>query len=140
MKNRPHAIICTGPGAKQSFADECNINKIMAKFQRTGVLVHYAKHAPQYQDVPAIDYLEALNVVADASSMFEELPSTIRAKFENDPARFLEFVQNPKNLEECRKLGLANPSPVSDTKPDTPPKKRASAPSEPPEGSITKDD
>lgn len=140
MKNRPHSITFTGPGAKQSFKDECNINKIMAKFQRTGVLNHYAKHAPQYMDVPAIEYLDALTTIADANSMFEELPSTIRAKFENDPSKFLAFVQDPKNLEECRELGLANPSSLSDTQPDTPPKKRASAPPEPPEGSITKDD
>lgn len=123
---------------KQSFKDECNINNIMAKFQKTGMINHYANHAPQYLDIPAIDYHEAQNIIATANSMFEELPSSARAKFENNPERFLEFVQNPANIEECRKLGLAPY--LSDKEPDKPKPKRASAPSEPPEDSITKDD
>lgn len=94
--------------ARQSFKDECDINKIMAKFQKTGILDHYAKHAPQYMDIPAVDYHEALNVIATAESMFEELPSQARKKFGNDPEKFLEFVQNPDNAEELRELGLAH--------------------------------
>lgn len=97
--------------AKQSFKDECDINKIMAKFQKTGLINHYASHAPQYGDIPAIDYHEALNIVATAESMFEELPSEARKKFENDPEKFLEFVQNPANSEELAKLGLAHSIP-----------------------------
>jgi len=127
---RPYAITFDPSEGmtKQSFRDECNINKIMAKFQRTGLLNHYAKHAPQYMDIPAIDYADALNIIAEAESMFEELPSTVRAKFENDPEKFLEFVQDPENLEEMREMGLANPTiPLSDSEPDKPPKKPASA-------------
>ncbi len=112
----------------------------MKRYVKTGVIDHLSKHQAQYADIEPITYHEAMNTIATANSMFEELPSSIRAKFENDPSKFLAFVQDPKNLEECRELGLANPSSVSDTQPDTPPKKRASAPSEPPEGSITKDD
>lgn len=91
---------------KQSFKDECDINKIMAKFQKTGAIEHYAKHQPQYGDTTGIDYLDCLNVVANANTMFEELPSTIRKKFENDPRQFLDFVQNPDNQEEMIELGL----------------------------------
>lgn len=94
--------------AKQSFKDECDINKIMARFQKTGILDHYTKHAPQYMDIPAIDYHEALNIIATAESMFEELPSEARKKFDNDPEKFLEFVQNPANAEQLADLGLAN--------------------------------
>jgi len=120
---RPHAIKFDQKEGmtKQSFRDECNINKIMAKFQRTGLINHYAKHAPQYMDIPAIDYHDALNIVADAESMFEELPSTIRAQFENNPEKFLEFVQNPDNLDKMRELGLAKApqSPPEASKPET---------------------
>jgi len=82
-------------------------------------------------DIPAIDYHEALNIVADAESMFEELPSTIRAQFENDPHKFLEFVQDPNNLDEMRELGLAKPPTLSDKEPDKPKKKDAPASPEP---------
>ena len=98
---------------KTSFQDECNINKIMAKFQRTGAIDHYAKYAPTYGNALHTDLHDALNVVADANSMFEELPSGLRKKFHNDPEEFLEFVNNKNNLEEMRELGLANkPTPA----------------------------
>ena len=90
----------------------------MAKFQKTGALTHYMKHAPQYGDATQVEYADALNVIANANTMFEELPATIRKKFENDPAKFLEFVQDPKNQEEMEKLGLKESSSVSSRDPD----------------------
>ena len=92
---------------KQSFKDECNINKIMARFQKTGAIDHYMTYSPQYGDTTACGLHEAMNIVANAETMFEELPSSLRKKFHNDPAEFLEFVQDEKNLEEMRELGLA---------------------------------
>ena len=52
---RPHPRVYTNQSdmpsmTKQSFKDECDINKIMAKFQKTGAIEHYAKHAPSYGD------------------------------------------------------------------------------------------
>ncbi|AXL15302.1 internal scaffolding protein [Microviridae sp.] len=113
MKFRPHKQRKYGikfdPSTsmtKQSFRDECDINKIMAKFQRTGAIDHFAKHAPQYGDATAIELQDALNVVANANTMFEELPATIRKKFENDPQQFLDFVQDEGNAAEMIELGL----------------------------------
>lgn len=142
MINRIRTIIdCSqDEPAKQSFKDECDINKIMAKFQRTGIINHYANHAPEYGDATPIEYLDALQTVAKANEMFADLPSSVRKRFSNSPEEFLEFVQNPENLEECRKMGLAPATSLSDNKPDKPKPKRASAPSEPSEGSELKDD
>jgi len=106
----------------------------MAKFQRTGMINHYSKHAPQYMNIPAIEYHEALNMIAEANSMFAELPSSVRDKFANDPEKFLEFVQNPKNNDELVDMGLANP-PLSSQEPEKPSKPSATAPTEPPQGS-----
>ena len=119
LKERPYALKSTLPSmTKQSFKDECNINKIMAKFQKTGALNHYMKFAPEYGDATQVDYADALNVVANANTMFEELPSSIRKKFDNDPAKFLEFVQDEKNAAEMEELGLKNSSPVSNRDPE----------------------
>lgn len=108
---------------KQSFKDECNINKIMDKFQKTGAINHYTTHAPQYGDCTAVELADALNIVAQAEEMFDELPSELRKKFGNDPEQFLEFVQDPKNLEEMRELGLAEPqSPTEATSPPQTPR------------------
>lgn len=93
---------------KQSFQDECNINNIMAKFQKTGAINHYAKHAPHYGDATPIQLTEALNIVIQAQDMFDDLPSSIRKRFNNSPEEFLEFVQNPENADEMVKMGLKN--------------------------------
>lgn len=94
---------------KQSFRDECDINRIMARYQNTGVLEFVQKREARYADVSAVDYQEACNLVAGAQSMFHELPSALRARFDNDPAQLLAFLDNPSNLQEAIELGIVNP-------------------------------
>lgn len=36
---------------KQSFKDECDINQIVAKFEKTGLVNHLARGVPQFADV-----------------------------------------------------------------------------------------
>lgn len=116
---------------KQSFAAECNINNIMKKYQKTGVLEHIARHAPTYGDFTPIDYKQAMETVAEANSMFEELPSSVRTRFSNDPAEFLAFVEEPENIDALRDMGLAKP------KPPAPPEPKPPAPPEPsPDGPV----
>ena len=92
---------------KQSFKDECDINNIMRKYEQTGVLMHARQHMGQYGDfLGAPEYHEAMNAIVLADEMFMSLPSKVRAKFGNDPAAFLAFVQDEKNSEEMRELGL----------------------------------
>ncbi len=97
---------------KQYFRKECDINNIMARFQKTGVIDHFTTYGHSYGEVPAIDLQEALNIAIDAEDMFDDLPSSIRDKFRNNPVEFLEFVQNQDNIEEMRELGLARPLPT----------------------------
>jgi phage internal scaffolding protein len=97
---------------KQSFKDECNINKIIAKFHKTGVIDHLNKYQGRYEDCDGTEFRDAMEKIAKASTMFEELPSSIRTQFENDPAKFLDFTTNPENLEEMRDMGLAPPANV----------------------------
>lgn len=101
---------------KQAFKAECDINQIMARYQKTGVLDFAAKHEPQYADCTGADFQRGMEIIANAKSMFEDMPSRLRLRFENDPAKFLDFVQNPENREEARELGLLKPEP----KPATP--------------------
>lgn len=104
---------------KQSFKDECDINLIMARYMKTGVLDFVTKHAPQYRDVTGLDYQAAMQQVAKAQSMFMDLPSAIRSRFENNPALFLDFVQDPANEAEMHQLGLLRPDYVP-KRPDAP--------------------
>ncbi len=95
---------------EQSHKKECDINQIMKKFQKTGVLDHVKKHGGEYADIPSQDYREAMEIITTADSMFEELPSEARAKFDNDPVKFLEYVQNEENKTALHEMGLLDPS------------------------------
>lgn len=101
-------LLCEGGLTKQSHAEECDINHILRNYHKTGVLNHVNKHQAQYGEITSIDLHEALNTTTKAQSMFEELPSKLRNKFKNDPAQFLDFVQDPKNNSEAADLGLVS--------------------------------
>lgn len=94
---------------KQSFKQECDINTIMAKYEKTGVIEHTKSFAGHYGDFSDIkSYQEALDAVIAAEEMFMGLPAQARAKFANDPGKFLDFVEDPSNVEEMGRLGLLN--------------------------------
>lgn len=135
---RPHPRIYqpdTGPSrAKQSFAEESEINNIMAKYEKTGLISHAAKHAGAYVDLPAHDeFVDAMNQVATANSMFEELPSGMRSRFRNDPAQFLDFVGNPDNEEAMIEMGLLKaPGPFDEARKQPKPDEEPSSTEKPP--------
>lgn len=105
---------------KQSFKDECDINTIIARFLKTGVMNFANKNEPRYGDVTGIEFQDAMQKVAAAQSLFNELPAAIRARFENEPAKFLTFVQDEKNREEATELGLLKPVVKPEPAPATP--------------------
>lgn len=119
---------------EQSHELETNINRIMAKYQATGILNHVNKKQPIFGDFSEVpDYATALDLVITAQESFMQLPAKIRAKFANDPAQFLDFVGNPDNAEALVDMGLANP-PQKNT-PDT--ETAPSGDAIPPESSTT---
>jgi len=95
---------------KQAFKDECDINTILKRFLRTGVLDFTNKREAQYGDTTGLEFNQAMQTVAQAKSLFADLPAGLRARFKNDPAEFLDFVQDDRNMEEARKLGLLKPA------------------------------
>lgn len=92
---------------KQSFKRECDINTIMAKYAKGQVVDHLARHGGSYGDFSSQDFHEAMNIVRKGEEMFLDLDSGLRRRFGNDPAVFLEFVQDPKNASQLIELGLA---------------------------------
>lgn len=101
---------------KQSFRDECNINILMASYRRTGVLTHLARGLPSYGDFTSSgDYHAACTQVLEAQTAFSELPSEIRTRFDNNPQKLLEFLEDPANREEGEQLGLFDPLPPEQT-------------------------
>jgi phage internal scaffolding protein len=100
-------FVFTSPSrTKQSFRDECDINNILRQFNVTGQLPVNG-FQPQYGDFSGVtDYQSALNAVMAAQDSFLQLPAKVRAKFDNDPALFVQFASDEANKDEMKALGL----------------------------------
>ncbi len=105
-KKRVQRVIKGESRTRQEFKKDCDINRIVGQFQKTGVADHLNRFQGAYGEFQAMDFHEAMNHVVRTQEMFETVPSEIRAKFGNDPAQFLDFVGNPENKEACIELGL----------------------------------
>ena len=94
---------------EQHHKEECNINKILGRYDKTGLVTHTNGMKGTYEDFSEVSsYQESLNMVIRAQDDFLNMPSDIRKKFGNDPGEFMKFVVNPKNKEELEDMGLAN--------------------------------
>lgn len=96
--------------AQQHFRDECDINVLVARFQRTGMAP-----PPQAPDLAVFDqvfdFQTAMDAVVSARESFQALPSAVRSRFHNDPGEFLAFIHDDDNRSEALKLGLISPPP-----------------------------
>lgn len=114
---------------KQDMKDDCDINVIMKRYEKTGMVDHVSRYQGQYGDFEAMEFHEAMNFVIEAQDMFMSLPSKIRARFGNDPGAFLEFVNDENNTDELRKMGLLKPQ--APGAPTSGPKGEETPPAEP---------
>ncbi len=116
-KKNTATVMGTINPVKQSFREQCDINHILKAFTRTGVLTHLNPHSPTYAYAGSASYQDGMQIVANANSMFEQLPAKIRKEFDNDPANFLAYVEDPENETELQKMGLFSDSLKSDITP-----------------------
>lgn len=91
---------------QQSFKDECDLNILLKRYKKTGVLNHVRMHEGDYANLIEIDYHSALNQINTAKESFDSLPSEIRRDFNESPAEFIAFVSNPENEDQMREYGL----------------------------------
>lgn len=136
----PHARVQSIPigdsRTKQAFKKETDINHILRQSEKGLMVTHLNAHQGQYGDfIDAKDYHSSLNLIHAAQQSFMTIPAGVRSKFDNDPQKFLEFVQNPDNLDAMIKMGLSKgtlpiePSSEGETTPETqPPATDAPAP------------
>lgn len=108
---------------QQHQKDECDINVLMSRFQKSGEITHLATGPPQYGDFSEVgDFTTAQNRVAEATQDFMTLPARLRLEFNNDPAELLEFLQDEANNERAIEMGLRPPMPTEEETPEeTPP-------------------
>lgn len=108
--SRSSGVLCLDKSlTQQQFTEEVDINAIVDRFSR-GVPLPLSSRVPRYGDFTGIpDYHSALTIVTEARTAFMELPASLRARFDNDPGLFLQFVADPVNEPELIKLGIALP-------------------------------
>ena len=92
----------------ESEAPGTTIDSYLKRYQATGLLgdpVRYS--AGQFGDFADLQtFQESMNTVARVTETFAALPAALRAKFDNNPANYVEFISDPANVKEAVELGL----------------------------------
>lgn len=108
---------------QQSAKDDCDINVIIERAKR-GADVPSNGREPVYGDFTQIpkDLRECLLEVKRAEEAFMTLDAKVRFRFDNDPAKLLDFMNDEANRKEAIELGLVKapeappvPDPVVET-------------------------
>lgn len=99
---------------QQQFKDEADINYIVSMYDSSGVMPTFhgdgqAAAQPVFGDFASLpdNAQEMYNRMIEAKNNFDNLPLEVRKRFNYDPAAFLDFVDNPENLDELVAMGLA---------------------------------
>ncbi len=96
---------------KQAFKDETDINKILKRAQKSGTISHLAKHQGRYADFSEFDFLGTQIMLARGREVFDDLPVELRSEFNQSPAQFFKYVNDPQNKDDLHRLlpALAEP-------------------------------
>lgn len=97
---------------QEQFADACQTDTIIRKYNTMGVNPFIATGSSQYLDTTQIpDFFVAQNAQVKVKEFFEGLPADIRLEFNNDPMQFAEVVSDPQNEDYLREIGVLEPLP-----------------------------
>jgi len=98
---------CTEPTrTQQQFKDEVDINTIVERFGVTGEMPPPIAFPTEQEFEETFDFQSAMNITIQAREEFMKMPAKARARFMNDPQKFMEFIHDEGNIDEAVKLGL----------------------------------
>lgn len=125
-KNAPleqTTLTCLGQGrTHQSEAAAADINNILRNWRKTGTFSSYKAGTPWYGDFTnATDYLDATLKIGQAKEAFFKLPSAVRSACDNNPATFLQKINDTDSLAALEALGLPVEHPSTPPTPSAPP-------------------
>jgi len=104
---RPKTVNKEPSMTDQSQAAATDINNIVKQYLKTGDEAYLKRRAGQYADLTQIgDLAESLTQIELANEAFMELPSDLRLKLGNDPVQFIEWINDPQNVDEAVKHGF----------------------------------
>ena len=124
----------TGEGARQEDREGADINRIVARYRRSGTLPAFNPRTPYYGDFTALgDDLQAVTEhFQDMEDRFMQFPSSVRKVCDNDWRKLPELASTPEGLAALQAAGMELEVPES------PPAQEPSAPApenaSPPEG------
>lgn len=102
---------------EQAHKKACDTNNIVRRYLKTGMVDHLNPRTPiDGMMDPGMDFKTAMDIVARGNSAFESQPAALRAQFDHDPKKFVEFCTNPDNADKLVEMGLAN-APVGSPEP-----------------------
>lgn len=91
----------------QADRDSADINRIVDKFEKGQTLTRINSRPPFYGDVSKFSGLaDALMKVQETEELFMVFDAKTREKFDNDPVKFIEFLENPANRDEAIEMGI----------------------------------
>jgi chromosome condensin MukBEF ATPase and DNA-binding subunit MukB len=85
----------------QHIKKDCDINNIINRFTKTGIIDHTTQRKPQYtedQELPN-DYMVALNKIKQMDETFDRLPKDMREKLVNVEG-YINYLQELKINEK----------------------------------------
>ena len=113
---------------EQHHADDLDLNKIFPKFDKAGMARLKSQvtiDENKLVDLVGMDYTKSKMDLARIETEFNQLPSGVRAKFDNNPGKYHQYLSRPQKASEEVKTIV----PESDTPSTT--KINKEAPTEP---------
>jgi hypothetical protein len=104
---------------QQNTQDDTDINLIVQRYTQTGQMPVMNK-PPMFGDFTNVPtFVQALDMIKEGEAAFMTLPARVRAEFDNDPAEWLDAVQEAGeagNKGELKRLGIyVAPEPTPQT-------------------------
>lgn len=113
-----HGLECKDPSlAQQQFKDQSDLNVLFAKYLETGEMPQIQETLTYGNFEGVFDFQSAMNAVRAAQETFDQLPARIKNRFDNDPQKLLQFMNDDENREEAIFLKLIEPPKESPNEP-----------------------
>jgi hypothetical protein len=88
------------------FQEETDINNIMEHYVPNGEPVILNQSKPNYGLADSTSFKEAMDLVAESQSRFNELPAKIRELYGNSPTQFMQACEKENQSKTLQAFGV----------------------------------
>lgn len=110
LKKRTLSLQGSANKTKQSFKDECDINNIVKKYQKTG-FAPVSGVTPEYGEQDPPDFTKVQMAMATVKTMFERLPEGERGRFAS-VSELIDAISTDFVDVEFDQVEVENPEPT----------------------------